>query len=250
MRLFDIALSKTPILDIYSQKKVINNNFLNKKGLQAYRVRLAEKNHRNRKFKADSDILPFIRTLESDGILVIPNFLEMEEFEQLEKDCLLAKKEIKRTYTRNDGPNQYSNIKVESLNRFCSITKIANKDFIRILFNAAERRSFPLTGVTRLLEILTQGVNDTTTVDPETELHEDIFFNTHKAWLYVSDVTPDNGLFVYVKNSHDNIITNREYYSKLHSLTNKARYSQRIDKDQLKYLGLKEMEFFAQKIHS
>jgi hypothetical protein len=33
-------------------------------------------------------------------------------------------------------------------------------------------------------------------------LHIDTFFNTHKAWLYLSDVTAADGPFVYVPGSH------------------------------------------------
>ncbi len=38
--------------------------------------------------------------------------------------------------------------------------------------------------------------------DPEWDLHSDIFFTTHKAWLYLDDVRLEDGPLAYVPGSH------------------------------------------------
>jgi hypothetical protein len=43
-----------------------------------------------------------------------------------------------------------------------------------------------------LVRSLTQG-EDTGGQDPQTELHSDIYFTSHKAWFYLTDVTLASG---------------------------------------------------------
>ena len=38
--------------------------------------------------------------------------------------------------------------------------------------------------------------------DPETDMHSDIFFHTHKAWLYLSDVEEKDSPLCFVKGTH------------------------------------------------
>jgi hypothetical protein len=72
--------------------------------------------------------------------------------------------------------------------------------------------------------------------DPETDLHVDTFFSTHKLWLYLDDVTEERAPLVYVPGSHKLSV------HKLHQEYVESRRensgSRRIDEEELERRGL------------
>ena len=110
MSKIDKALRKFPVLNLLSSQKMIRNKFINQLGAQPARIWLAKQRYSFRpKYLTDS-IAPYIKTLQDDGIVVIPDFLPKEEFEKLEKACHLALDQEDRTVIREDGPTFYTNI--------------------------------------------------------------------------------------------------------------------------------------------
>lgn len=65
---------------------------------------------------------------------------------------------------------------------------------------AVERRPLRLSQGVRQYENLKQGIGQEH--DPETDMHRDIFYHTHKAWFYLEDVEPANAPLVVVPRSH------------------------------------------------
>lgn len=244
MSRIDAALTRLPLLDIFSSKKMIRNRFINRLGTQPFRIWLAEKRYRLRPKYLAKDIAPFIDNLQKEGIVVIPNFLPQELFEKLEQDCHNALKNEERSKIREDGPNLYTNISSDKLKDYSTITSVFHNDKIQRLFRAAERRK--VKNMATLLSCLVQG-EDNGKKDPETDLHEDIFFNTHKAWLYITDVAFEHAPFVYVKESNKNSKTKRYEKSYKYSLIKNNVHSRRISGEELKELDLKETVFTAKK---
>ena len=86
---------------------------------------------------------------------------------------------------------------------------------------------------------------DTTIGDPETNLHSDIFYHTHKAWLYLTDVTPRDAPLVFVRGSHKlSWPQTREIYR--HSIDPKTP-SRRITDAELRICGLREERFICER---
>ena len=234
------------MLNNLSGQKMSKSLTLNKMGMQKFRIWLAEKRYNSRpKYLTDWN-KEHIETLERDGIVVIPDFLPQEEFEMLERDCLHALDTIEKDTVREDGPNFYTNISSKKLQGYASIKAAFNHPKIKELFNAAERRKFEMGDITTLLACLIQG-EDNGREDPETVLHEDTFHNTHKAWLYISDVEYSNAPFVYVKESHKNDVTERYKRAYEYSCREERIHSRRIDLQELDELNLKETSFLAKK---
>ena len=243
MSRINAALTKLPVLDIFSSKKMLRSAVMNRLGAQPFRIWLAEKRYEMRNNHLTQDISEQISTLMQDGILVIPNFLPTDTFVQLENECLNALEKVDRSRTREDGPNTYSNIDSSKLQDYPTIAATLKNDKILRMFEAAERRDIKVENIVRLLECLVQG-DENGMRDPETDLHEDIFFNTHKAWLYITDVEKPQAPFVYVKESHKNKRVNRYQNSYKYSLTKDNVHSRRISSKELKELELSETVFY------
>lgn len=240
------VLTKIPGLDIFSTKKLIRNAWMNKMGLQPFRVRLAEKRYALRPDLTSEEVKEYIDILQRDGVVVIENLLSDEAFATLESECLQALSTVSLSKVRQDGPNQYTNIQHHQLTAFPALQKMFNHPLVEAMFRAAERRPLKLSNITRLLERLVQGP-DNGTQDPETSLHEDTFHNTFKAWLYITDVELENGPFVYVPQSHDHEKADRFTKVKAYSLAKNSIHSRRIPKEELAELGLEEKVFRAKK---
>lgn len=240
------GLTKVPILDMFSLKKTVSIRFLNRLGAQPFRIWLAEKRYALRGKKVGKELKYYIETLEKDGIVVIENFLPQEQFEALEAECLLALDKEERTRIKHDGPNVYTNINFPKLKAYKQIRNVLGSATVQQLFNAAERRSFGQEYIAKHLTTLVQGPEGELT-DPETELHEDTFFNTFKAWLYITDVELEDAPFVFVKGSHKNDVTRRKSKSFDYSLKKDKINSRRISEDELRELGLEETHYVAKK---
>ena len=246
MSYIDKALSRLPILDMLSSKKTVSISYLNRLGIQAFRVWLAEKRYSLRPKSQDEDVKDYMEQLSRDGIIVIPDFLPAEDFALLENECYEALKKEERSNIRQDGPNMYTNIGSAKLGEYPAIMKALRDKRIEKFFTAAERRNVDLSKITTLLSCLIQG-EDNGTTDPETNLHEDTFFNTHKAWLYISDVDLPQAPFVYVKGSNQNDRTDRINKIREYSISGNVLKSRRIPDEELAELGLEESVFKAKK---
>lgn len=248
MSRIDVALTKLPLLNVFSSKKMIRNQVLNRLGAQPFRIWLADKRYHTRPKYLMDDIAPYIQTLQDKGVVTIPDFLPQDLFEQLEKECHSALEHETLSRVREDGPNLYTNIMGSQLSAdaYPTLAATFKNEKIERLFKAAERRDVKLEKIVNLLSCLVQG-EDNGKQDPETKLHEDTFHNTHKAWLYITDVELPHAPFVYVKDSHKHSLTGRIKKSYEYSLKKDSIHSRRISKEELEELNLKETVFTAKK---
>ncbi|HYE73615.1 MAG TPA: hypothetical protein VEF04_09790, partial [Blastocatellia bacterium] len=112
------------------------------------------------------------------------------------------------------------------------------------LMQAAEKRAACPDYAIRNIERLSQGpINPQQ--DPESVLHSDIFFNSHKSWLYLTDVELEHGPLVFVKRSHRLSLKQLKFVYQ--ESCHENRGSRRITQDELKSLGLEETVFTCPK---
>lgn len=86
--------------------------------------------------------------------------------------------------------------------------------------------------------------------DPQKVLHSDTFHPTMKAWFFLEDVHPEKGPFTYVPCSHNLSLPRlkweyRKSISAAHAEIYSAKGSFRIDRDELRSLGLSQPKSFA-----
>jgi len=228
-------------LPIFSTKKSIDTKLLNLLGVQAFRAVSAQALYDVVPVPLDETIRGKVQDLCRDGIVVWPNFLSQQDFSRLQEEVLtVAAKSRDRFETFSHGPNTYQTAQLRLFNRQVLPATYGFYDDPRLnaMLQAAEKRpvaGYPDSG--RKLEILTQGPLDGS-VDPETCLHSDIFFSTHKAWLYLTDVEPEHGPLVYVKGSHRVTLKQLRYI--YHESCHENHGSRRVTPAELEDLGLKE----------
>jgi Phytanoyl-CoA dioxygenase (PhyH) len=236
MSIKDLSLVRT-----FTGAKLVKNRFLNRLGLQVARTYGARWLYNLRPSPVDPSIRNYLQQLRHEGMVVIENFFPDEEFAALKKECLdmLANNES-RLNTRMHGPTEYSIARIKEY-------PDAKQDYIRkfyadprlyALMQAAEKTKFNMEQAHQAVERVRQG-KETTLGDPETELHSDIFFHTHKAWLYLTDVTPKDAPLVYVKGSH-RLSGKQARHIYKHSCNPKTP-SRRVTPEELKAMGWSEM---------
>jgi len=243
-----------PPFRILSKDKLIKSKILNKMGVQSFRMYLAQQRYNLKRTPHVDVYKDEIKTLQEEGILVIENFLPENEFDVLEKECRVMLKDESYEMVRQDGANKISMTHLLPLDRtkYKEVFKFLKNEKLIALFEAAEKRKidFDKGKVVLLLQYLEQGF-DKHLRDPETELHADTFFNTHKAWLYMNDVEMKNAPFVYVKGSHKVKGANR--YKLAHDYANGAVVgsdrggSRRVGPEELKTYNLERTIYTCKK---
>lgn len=227
---------------ILSGSKVIENTPLNMLGVQVMRTVATRLIYSLRSACEDEFVKEKIDELRRDGILVLHDFLPRDQFERVQQECrrLLDEK-------RDKLPNKGFGMNVLERSKILSISEselpstyqfLANREMHAIL-EAAEKRSFDrffCTGRPEVNRLIQGPICDQD--DPETKLHSDIFFSTHKAWLYLTDVELKDGPFVYVKRSHRLTLTQLRYIYDESRKRNKG--SRRISLNEFRRMSVPE----------
>jgi hypothetical protein len=238
-----VDLRTTPIARLFTKDKIVESRVLNALGAQPFRVCAARAAHLMRNARRDGIVAAALADVERDGIAVIPDFLPAERFRALRDECMGAIAEGGATVARH-GPNTLETFDAISRgpSRLPEVFAYLRDPRLKALFEGAERRTADMTKGTRQIEKLTQGPLGA--LDPETELHLDTFFNTHKAWLYLNDVERANAPFVFVKGSH-RINLARLRYDYRGSLEETRSYvgSRRVTAEEIAERGLEETVF-------
>lgn len=186
--------------EIFSDKKTIDNRALNLLGAQVIRSIAARVVRNRRSFPVDYKLQDELEELEREGIVTWPDFLSPDDFEAVRRECLnLVARDGGLPFLKF-GPNTVgriglANAGTDQLWRFFADKRLQN------LLEMSERRPLGDLSAIACLEHLIQGPAQEF-VDPELELHSDIFFTTHKVWFYLSDVRLESGPLAFVKRSH------------------------------------------------
>lgn len=240
-----------PIIRVFTSDKLIKSKFFNTLGLQVFRMKLAQFRYESRKYDVKSVYENEYNFFKSNGFLQITDFLKNNEFQKLKEECseILQSGEYKK-FGRKDGPNMIYMLDVFSLDfaKYPAINDLINNEHLNELFSIMERKpiSIPNKDIIVQFQYLVQG-EENGTEDPETQLHSDTFFNTHKAWLYLDDVGIENGPFVFVPKTHSININGRLKKEKEYSENTSMKGSRRVSNDELVSLALKEEVFLCKK---
>ncbi len=186
---------------VFSASKTIKNPALNALGVQVFRTLVARAIYSARRSPAAGRDDEAARVIRAEGVVTIPQFLEEETFARIvtEAEDLISRGEGK---LHEHGGTRLSLYDLREL-RPTEFPELAawceNERCIRLV-EAVEKRQLASRDGLRVLERVVY--EDDTIADPETELHVDTFFNTHKVWLYLDDVCVENGPLTYVPRSH------------------------------------------------
>ena len=194
---------KNNVKIILSGEKCIKNLTLNILGLQVFRYVLSKLFYL---VKKKNYIFFEINDLYNNGIQVVENILDKEEFKKIENEyCKLIEdyrfsKRVEQGSGKIDDGIEYKNVIVdESLKDYYpSIYNLKNNSKILKYFKLAEKKE-NINIYIRLEEIK---IIDDKLPDPQKSYHYDTFHNTFKGWIFINDVELKDGPFHYIKKSH------------------------------------------------
>ena len=226
---------------------VLGSRRLNRAGLHRWRIRAAHWLANRRRARLARLIPTDLRQqFDRDGFIAISNFLPDECFRRLQSqllDTALDSREHQQgdTVTRRVavGPAL-----LEALPELADI--LDDPRWKGIMAYVASSRTKPLYYVQTIVGGCSGGPPD-----PQIQLHSDTFHPSMKAWLFLTDVGPDDRPLTYVAGSHR--LSDRradwEYRKSINVVTDGDRLSQRgsfrISPKELTELGLPEPTYFA-----
>ena len=201
-----MAFSIGPVGRLFSRDKVLDSTVLNLMGAQVFRALVARLAYKIRHPAVPDAVADRVAELNRDGIVVLRDFLPPEQFERVRAECAWLDTQPDQIATFQHGPTTLDSVAIRNFPErvLPSMYGFYNDPRLRGIFTAAEQRPVNLTEAGER-ESLTHGETGGDaggTIDPQTELHSDIFFNTHKAWFYLDDVRIEDGPLAYVKGSH------------------------------------------------
>lgn len=225
---------------------ILGSERLNRRGLHIARLKLAHRlgSWRRRRL-ARSVPREWREQFDRDGFVELRNFLSADVFARLEV-ALAAQKFETRQQQQGDAITRRVPIGLELLKSVPELRQILDNRSLGSLFAyVASTRSAPLYYLQTIISRHADG-----TPDPQLELHADTFHPSLKAWLFLTDVTNDQGPLTYVPGSH-RLTRERLQWEKARSISIKTsdrlsqRGSFRISADELASLGLPQPRRFA-----
>jgi hypothetical protein len=192
-----------PIGRLFSRDKLVDSKALNIMGAQVLRTLLARFAYNIRRVAVAEAVTHEVAELRREGIVVLRDFLPPDRFERVRAECAWLDGQEERIETFKHGPTTVDVIEIRNFSQSAlpAIYQFYDDPRLSDIITAAEQRPLGRLALSGEREYLTQGESGGQK-DPETELHSDIFFNTHKVWLYLDDVRGEDGPLVYVKRSH------------------------------------------------
>jgi hypothetical protein len=224
---------------IMSDAKIVPNPTLNRLGLQVVRSTLSHGMYNLRPHTVPGDVKTEVDTLRRDGILILPNFLPQDAFDRLHTEFFDMVDHHIDKFMVLDNINLYQVGYVNTLGKELIPNTFAflKNPRVRGIFEGAEKRPWDVFFHLAGLEVVTYG--ESGKPDPQISMHADSFYHTHKAWLYMEDVTTETGPLAVIKGTHHLTIDQLPYiYS--HSNRNGEDGSRRITQAEMERLGLKE----------
>jgi len=214
---------------VFTEAKIVESPALNRVGAQPFREVLARLLY---KLRAGSRG-PLLAELAQTGIVVCDDFLPPAAFAATQAEADDYMRVTDPTWLVRSGTTEVRRHSLASVDseRFPQLAHWRVDQGLTALAAAAERRVHlqPYDGGA-LVERLTLG--DYSEPDGDAELHVDTFFNTHKMWLYLDDVSATNAAFIYVPGSHVLDPVRLRYDYRESTTTN--RKSRRVTEDEVR----------------
>lgn len=222
----------TEVARVFTGDKTIDGRALNLAGVQPFRAVLARFLYNLRRGSRD----PMISELSRSGIIVCEDFLPPATFTAVTRQAEDYMSENVPTWLHQHGTTEVRHFSLATVDseQFPDLAEWRGHQQVMGLAAAAERRRCRIDDGGGLVEHLSVGYYSEP--DPQTQLHLDTFFNTHKIWLYLDDVNVENAAFVYVPGSHllDRMRLRQDYIES--TSTNEA--SRRVSDDEVRNRGL------------
>jgi ectoine hydroxylase-related dioxygenase (phytanoyl-CoA dioxygenase family) len=186
------------IAQTFSASKVVESRSLNRVGAQPFRAVVARLIHRAAGAIGGSDIDELSRT----GLIVLQDFLPLDEFELLRDEATAFAQTGPPSRVVRDGGTCTSiwTLPPTEDDRFRQLERWCRDERVLDLARGAEHHWVRPNHALRTLEHL--HIKNTDEHDGQTDLHIDAPFDTHKLWLYLDEVSPEHAPFVYVPGSH------------------------------------------------
>jgi hypothetical protein len=225
---------------------ILGSERLNRRGLHVARLKLA---HRmawwRRRRLALAVPAEWREAFDRDGFLEIRDFLPADLFARI-SEALLTREFDSRQQQQGDTTTRRIAIGPEVLRELPELQAILeSKRWRSPLFYVASTRSEPLYYVQTIVMGHAEGAPD-----PQLDLHTDTFHPSLKAWLFLTDVSDDQGPLTYVAGSH-RLTPRRLAWERARSIRAKQidhlsqRGSLRIQDRELTELGLPPPTRFA-----
>src|SRR5690606_38604142 len=182
----------------FEANSILGNFKLNQLGLHRFRVQFAAQMAAQRRSKLAKFIPPAdVESFQKNGFIFRENFLATEEFAQLKQELLTTPLETRETL-QGDTVTRRMALDGKTLNYMPVTQQFLHSDEWRNLLNYVA--SFKVQPIS-YLQVIFSHVRKAK-ADPQTNLHSDTFHSSAKAWLFLENVTADEGPFVYVPGSH------------------------------------------------
>jgi Phytanoyl-CoA dioxygenase (PhyH) len=225
---------------------ILGSERLNRHGLHTGRLRLA---HRlawwRRRRLAPAVPAEWREQFDRNGFVEVRNFLSPEVFAHIQQALLTGKFDT-RQHQQGDTITRRVPIGPELLRSVPDLRKLLGSKHLRsLLAYVGSTRAEPLYYVQTIVMGHASGGPD-----PQLELHADTFHPSLKAWLFLTDVTDDQGPLTYVAGSH-RLTPKRLAWEQARSVSIRdsdplsKRGSLRISADELAALGLPPPTRFA-----
>ena len=196
--------------EIFTTKKIIPSRFLNLIGLQVIRYLLAKLIYffLSIVFKNKNTIEAY----NNNGLCLFKKFLPDDDFNKVKEEfnSIFEEQDMVRNiyehendlYDHNSSID-YKLFEIENVEdyktKYPNLYKLYNNKKLNDLFKFAEKKQ-KVKIFMRLERVFTKNQYGK---DANSKWHSDNFHDTHKAWLYLTDVSEKNGPFNYINKSNN-----------------------------------------------
>lgn len=225
---------------------ILGSQRLNRRGLHVARLKLAHRLAELRRRRLASKLPAQLREqFDRDGFLQIPDYLPANVFARLQQD-LLSREFDARQHQQGDAITRRVPIGPDLLAQVPDLRSLLrDRSWRSLLAYAASTRAEPIYYIQTVIMGHSSGAPD-----PQLELHADTFHPSLKAWLFLTDVTDDEGPLTYVPGSHrltpQRVAWEQERSIAIHGSDRLSqRGSLRIRAEELERLALPQPKRFA-----
>jgi len=225
---------------------ILGSERLNRRGLHVARLKLAHRLAWARRRRLARGVpAEWREQFDRSGFVEIRDFLPADVFRRLQSEILGHEFEA-RQHQQGDAITRRVAVGPELLSEIPELSALlSSKRWGSLLAYVGSTRSKPLYYIQTILTGHAEGGPD-----PQLELHADTFHPSLKAWLFLTDVSDDQGPLTYVEGSH--LLTpERLAWEQAKSVNMKdsdrltQRGSMRIAPQELPALGLPSPKRFA-----
>jgi len=230
----------------FADNPILGSEALNRRGLHVARLKLAHRLAWSRRRRLAAAVPEEWRErFDRDGFVELRDFLPTDVFARLQQALLTGEFEARQQRQGNTVTRRVP-IGPELLREVPDLRATLDKPRLKaLLAYVASTRAQPLYYIQTIVTGHADGPPD-----PQLELHADTFHPSLKAWLFLTDVTGDQGPLTYVAGSH-RLTPERIAWEQARSIGVKdsdhlsQRGSLRIAPQELPALGLPQPTRFA-----